>query len=575
MIFNSATMINVKSSPYNATGDGTTNDSAAINAAYAAAVSASKNLYFPSGTYFTVGGTGAGIGNLQNVILFGDTPTTSIIKQTAIAENNFSGAQDLGFLDVKITDYAVPKNCLFTNCNFTITLGNSSLYYILRGNYTYNQNITFDGCTFNFNQLYSAIWCERFNSVVVKNCTFIGPAAHVIRINSANSKEAAKRITIQNNNISSVGTQSVTGIFIAGNRNYPWTVNIVGNTLNNIAEEAIGLEGFGNEAGRCPTICNGTLGSLSNDSNGRLVISMANMLYYGSAPNQSLAVSNTSYIGSITGSDTTSYFGGSPGSSYTPGTYTGVALTGGSGTGAIATIVVGSGGIVTSTTITSTGKNYLNTDFLQAPSLPGGSGYLLALISVSANWKSFYFSMGTGTNYEGSTFAIYDYDTAANTVTLNSRILASSVGSSGYGGVQSGFFDCVVRDNYVSVAGTSAISMYLNVFNSLVDNNTLVNCHSGINVAGGTMLNTYNTLAYNNTISNNRVMGCNYDATIPANDDNGAIRFISYYGGPYQYNNKFTNNTVIGGNIFIQKQKTFVFNDNSLNTLSMLVTNNT
>jgi len=568
MLYNSATMINVKSSPYNATGNGTTDDTAAINAAYTAAVAAGKNLYFPIGTYLCVSP------NLSNVI-YGDSPTTSILKETAIAENNVSSAQDLGFLNFRITDYAVQQNCFFINCNFTVTIGNGSLYYIFRGFYTYNQNVLFDGCTFNFNQLYAAIWCEKFNSVVIKNCTFIGPAAHVIRINNANSKEAAKRVLIQNNNISSVGTQSVTGIFIASNRLYPWTVNIIGNTLNNIAEEAIGIEGFGNNSALCPTICNGVLGSLSNDSNGRLVVGMANMLYYGSAPNQSLSVSNSAYIGSILSSDTSAYFGGSSGSGYTPGTYTGVSLTGGSGTGAIATIVVNSSGVVISTTITSTGKNYLNGDFLQAPSLPGGTGYLLAVYNVSANWTSFYFSMGTGTNYEGSTFQIYSFDTTANTLTLNTRILASSVGSGGYGGVQSGFFDCVVRDNYVSTAGTSAISMYLNVFNSLVDNNTIVNSHSGINIAGGLELSTYNTLAYNNTVSNNRVMGCNYDGTIPANDDNGAIRFISYYGGPYQYNNKFTNNTVIGGNIFIQKQKSFVFNDNSLNTLSMLVTNNT
>ena len=131
-----------------------------------------------------------------------------------------------------------------------------------------------------------------------------------------------------------------------------------------------------------------------------------------------------------------------------------------------------------------------------------------------------------------------------------------------------------MRDNYVSGAGTSGISMYLNVFNSLIDNNTIVNSVFGINLAGGLMLNTYNTLAYNNTISNNRVMGCNFNGTIPATVDNAAVSFVSYYGGQYQYNNKFTNNTVIGGNIYMQKQKSLVFNDNSLNTLSMLVTNN-
>ena len=484
MLYNSATMINVKSSPYNATGNGTTDDSAAINAAYTAAVAAGKDLYFPAGTYFTVGGVSPGIGNLQNVTLYGDKPSTSIIKQTSIAENNISSAQDLGFLDTFLTDYGVQLNCSFINCNFTVTIGTGSSYYTIRGFYVYGQNVIFDGCTFNFNLLYSAIWCEKCNSVLIQNCTFIGPATHVIRMNSANSKESAKRITIKNNNISSTGTLSVTGIFIAGNRNYPWTVNITGNTVIGVTEEAIAFDGFGNNSSLCPTICNGVLGSLSNDSNGRLVIGMANMLYYGSAPNQSITV------------------------------------------------------------------------------------------SALSTWTNFNFSMGPGTNYEGSTFGIYSYDSGANTITLDSKILASSVGSSGYGAVQVGFFNCVVRDNYVSNAGLVGISLYLNAFNCIVDNNTIVNCGNGINLAGGLELSTYNLCAYNNIISNNKVFGCNFNGTIPANADNTAVGFISYYGGQYQYNNKFTNNTVIGGNIYMQKQKSLVFNDNSLNTLSMLVTNN-
>jgi hypothetical protein len=58
---------------------------------------------------------------------------------------------------------------------------------------------------------------------------------------------------------------------------------------------------------------------------------------------------------------------------YTNGTYTNQALTGGSGSGATATIVV-AGGIVTSVTIYSKGKNYVVGDALSA-SLPVGSGF--------------------------------------------------------------------------------------------------------------------------------------------------------------------------------------------------------
>jgi hypothetical protein len=68
------------------------------------------------------------------------------------------------------------------------------------------------------------------------------------------------------------------------------------------------------------------------------------------------------------------------GTSYTNGTYTNQALTGGSGSGATATIVV-AGGIVTSVTIFSKGKNYVVGDTLSA-SIPAGSGLIITVNQV-------------------------------------------------------------------------------------------------------------------------------------------------------------------------------------------------
>jgi len=81
-------------------------------------------------------------------------------------------------------------------------------------------------------------------------------------------------------------------------------------------------------------------------------------------------------LGSITG-----------GSSYTNGTYGGVALTGGSGTGATANITV-SGGIVTAVIILNPGIQYVVGDVLSAPaaSIGGtGSGLLIPVASTSIN----------------------------------------------------------------------------------------------------------------------------------------------------------------------------------------------
>jgi hypothetical protein len=68
------------------------------------------------------------------------------------------------------------------------------------------------------------------------------------------------------------------------------------------------------------------------------------------------------------------------GTTYTNGTYTNQALTGGSGSGATATIVV-AGGIVTSVTIFSKGKNYVVGNTLSA-SLPVGSGLIITVNQV-------------------------------------------------------------------------------------------------------------------------------------------------------------------------------------------------
>jgi hypothetical protein len=68
------------------------------------------------------------------------------------------------------------------------------------------------------------------------------------------------------------------------------------------------------------------------------------------------------------------------GSAYTNGTYTNQALTGGGGSGATATIVV-AGGIVTSVTIFSKGKNYVVGNTLSA-AIPAGAGLVITVTSV-------------------------------------------------------------------------------------------------------------------------------------------------------------------------------------------------
>lgn len=67
--------VNVKGDPYNATGNGSTNDTSAIAAALAAAQAANCPLYFPVGTYLT-----SDIVDNTNIDWVGDGPAFTVIK---------------------------------------------------------------------------------------------------------------------------------------------------------------------------------------------------------------------------------------------------------------------------------------------------------------------------------------------------------------------------------------------------------------------------------------------------------------------------------------------------------------
>ncbi len=91
-----------------------------------------------------------------------------------------------------------------------------------------------------------------------------------------------------------------------------------------------------------------------------------------------------------------------PGTLYTDGTYTGVALTGGTGTGAVATIVVADGA-VTKVTITTDGKGYAVADELSAAAANvggTGSGFKVPVTAISAV-KDEYASLPADHTYAG------------------------------------------------------------------------------------------------------------------------------------------------------------------------------
>src|ERR1017187_4671405 len=116
---------------YGATGNGVTDDSVAIAAAYTAA--SGKPIYYPTGTYIDSGTHNVANGQL----VFGDGPGLSIIKNThATLANLVPGAVSLGWQirDLEFNGNAVGKTAI----SITGISGGGS-YGVVRNCYAHNQ----------------------------------------------------------------------------------------------------------------------------------------------------------------------------------------------------------------------------------------------------------------------------------------------------------------------------------------------------------------------------------------------------------------------------------------------------
>lgn len=462
---------------YSVVGDGVTNNRTNLLTAISEARSANANLYFPNGIYLCTGGL-----NGQNIRFIGQNRTNTILKETALTnEHNIDGADNITFQNFLVSDYGTSLTRTFKNCSFQTTLSASTSYIqVYSGMYTLNANHKFINCDFTYPHIWVGLYVRKYNSVYIDNCYFNGHATHNIRIDQPYA--VTSTVSVLNNTIFG-GT---TGIFIAPSQGIPMVGGLIqNNKLYSQDEESIAMDGFGNDAGVIPVIANGPIASASNDSNGRLVVSLDSMV-------------NSS-----------------------------------------------------ANTIT---------------------------VSSRTDWTNFYFAFGANTGLDGNYVKVFNFDAAANTLTLDTVFSASNIILTGDAGVESGFFNWTVRGN--SVSGTlganntygTALSMYLNAFGTLVENNTVTNCAHGINIAGGNMVNGTRTLAYNNIVRYNTFSDCDrYDVSQPS-EDYGVVRIISYWGGtgPLQFRNQFTNNTVNGGRIFIERQRNYIETGNIYNNVTRL-----
>lgn len=168
------------------------------------------------------------------------------------------------------------------------------------------------------------------------------------------------------------------------------------------------------------------------------------------------------------------------GASYTAGTYTNVALTGGSGSSAKATIVVSAGGAVTSVTLSTAGSGYFIGDQLSATAASiGGTGsgfaaYVSVLNSSAAPVViKMEFGSGTATTTPGL------WVTGGTSWTSSGTVGAATNGAT------------TLRTNLVNAAPASVSTVYNSRF---MYNNTLGACGLVFKETGGSGSGAYSFL---------------------------------------------------------------------------------
>ena len=226
-----------------------------------------------------------------------------------------------------------------------------------------------------------------------------------------------------------------------------------------------------------------------------------------------------------------------------------------------------------------------------------GSGATTSTYTLASrsDWTNFYLSLDDDSGREGTVHRIIGTETTGSdeVFILDTYTPASDINIGGWAGVQAGFFNCTVRNNLIigSVGAPDAgnsntttwpcgygtgLSIYLNVFNSVIENNVVMSCANGLMLVGGLMMNTYRTRVYNNVVRGNRFINC---MESPRTSDGGytypehaAVRFDSLYANNfYQYNNVFAGNVVVGGKLIqFKNQKNFVFENNVIERVAEL-----
>ena len=269
-------------------GDNSTDDTDSITAlihkaeAYYTSTGKRTVIYFAQGIYktdfFSV--------NKAEILIRGKHKDLSVIKPyTSAMGGNSCSYKTIGITDISGNDFFLQdKSIRFDDVKFTMTnaFGPSS-YFHNWGFYQSPRKIVYSRCNFVYDSMYIVLqsyWCG-VDTFIVSNCTFHGiRATHPIRVDKADYFDISYN-TVDN---------GVTGIFCGS-----WREDILHGgkiTYNHVygqSEEGISMDGFGNNTGLCPVICQGPVTQATNDGNGRIVVTNDFHFRQGIHPNDTTA----------------------------------------------------------------------------------------------------------------------------------------------------------------------------------------------------------------------------------------------------------------------------------------------
>ena len=269
-------------------GDGVADETDSITAliakaeAYYTSTGKRTVIYFAQGTYktdfFSV--------NNPEITVRGKHKTLSVIKPYTVPFGGEScNYKTIGIIDISGSDYHLKdKSIRFDDCKFTMTSAfGASSYFHNWGFYQSPRKIVYSKCDFVYDSMYIVLhsyWCG-VDTFIVNNCTFHGiRAVHPIRVDKSDYFDISYN-TVDN---------GVTGIFCGSTReNILDGGKITHNIVYGQSEEGISLDGFGNNTGLCPVICQGAVTAATNDGNGRIIISNDFYLRQGIHPNDTTA----------------------------------------------------------------------------------------------------------------------------------------------------------------------------------------------------------------------------------------------------------------------------------------------